>query len=114
MLQGHDVQTSPRLILVASSELHDVLLAPGIDDVLAEAAAGHECGISGDVSGPLEERSGWKSLVEEGGPHDLEVLVAERRVGAEVLPENVERRFRARAVRQPSGHARTPRDLPPL
>ena len=76
----------PRL----GGELDDVLLALGVDDVVAEAARRDEGGVGGDVAAPLQELAGIEPLVDEGAADGREIIFAERRPLREIPAQHIE------------------------
>jgi len=88
VLQAVGIGEPPRF----RRELHDVLFALGVDDVVAEAAGGHERGVLCDIAGSLQELTGAEPPVQKRGPDDGEIFGAERRPGFEVRAKDVERR----------------------
>ena len=76
----------PRL----GGELDDVLLALGVDDVVAEAARRDEGGVGGDVATALQELAGIEPLVDECAADGCDITFAERRPLREVPAQHIE------------------------
>src|SRR5262249_1568565 len=72
-------------------ELHDVLVALGVDDVTAQAALGDEDRMGGDIPAALNELARPKHLRQEERPHEREILVSECRPALEISPESLKR-----------------------
>ena len=75
-------------------ELHDVLFAFGIDDVVAKAACRDKRGVPRDFAGPLQEFSGSEPSETKCLSDLAEVFVAERGPGHEVHAQDVEHGWR--------------------
>ena len=58
-------------------ELDDVLLALGVDDVVAQAARRDEGGVGRDVAAPLQELARTEPLVDECAADTREIVLAE-------------------------------------
>jgi len=71
-------------------ELDDVLPALGIDDEVAQAAAGNKRGVAADVAGALQEFTGSQASEDERGANHAELGVGERRTRFEVRTEHAE------------------------
>ena len=77
-------------------KLDDVLFALRVDYVVAQAPAGHERGVLGDVAGALQKLARGEMAMHKGAAEDVDIPRADRGARLEIGAKHVERSDRAR------------------